>query len=81
MNVAAANIGTVPPPKHQAGEFVAYEAECKDVLRPLLSGMIEMAEKAGWKRGTVASSLMFLAAQHVSAASSGAANVTGTGKA
>jgi uncharacterized Ntn-hydrolase superfamily protein len=80
MNFVA-NVGTVPPPKHQAGEFVAYEAECKDVLRPLLHEMIEVAEKAGWKRRTVASALMFLAAQHVSAASSEAANGTGTGNA
>ena len=66
MNVVA-NVGTVPPPKHQAGEFVAYEAECKDVLRPVLDHMIDTAVKAGWQRRTVASALMFLAAQHVSA--------------
>jgi hypothetical protein len=78
MNFVA-NVGTVPPPKHQAGEFVAYEAECKDVLRPLLTEIIEMAEKAGWKRRTVASALMFLAAQHVSAPSSEAAKVPGMG--
>jgi hypothetical protein len=65
MNVVA-NVGTVPPPKHQAGEFVAYEAECKDVLRPVLDHLIDTAMKAGWRRRTVASALMFLAAQHVS---------------
>ncbi|MBX3582253.1 MAG: hypothetical protein KF810_10175 [Rhizobiaceae bacterium] len=65
MNVVA-NIGAVPSPKHRAGEIADYESECKNVLRPLLDGMIEMAEKAGWRRRTVASSLMFLAAQHVS---------------
>lgn len=68
MNVVA-NVGTVPSPKNQASEFLAYEAECKDVLRPLLNGMIEMAEKAGWRRRTVASAIMFLAAQQVSASS------------
>ena len=69
MNVVA-NVGTVPPPKHQAGEFVAYEAECKDVLRPVLNHMIDTAVKAGWRRRTVASALMFLAAQHLSASPS-----------
>ena len=69
MNVVA-NVGTVPPPKNQAGEFVAYEAECKDVLRPVLEHMIDTAVKAGWRRRTVASALMFLAAQHVSASPS-----------
>lgn len=72
MNVVA-NFGTVTAPKHKASDFLAYESECKDVLRPLLNGMIEMAEKAGWKRRTVASALMFLAAQHVSRTSSEAA--------
>lgn len=69
MNVVA-NVGTVPPPKHQAGEFVAYEAECKDVLRPVLDHLIDTAVKAGWRRGSVASALMYLAAQHVSASPS-----------
>ena len=69
MNVVA-NLGTVPPPKHQAGEFVSYEAECKDVLRPVLDHMIDTAVKAGWRRRTVAFALMFLATQHVSASPS-----------
>ena len=67
MNVVA-NVGTVPSPAHQASQFIAYETECKDVLRPLLDGLVEMAEQAGWRRRTVASALMFLAAQHVSRA-------------
>ena len=68
MNVLT-NIGAVPAPKKQASDLLAYEAECKEVLRPLLDGMIEMAEKAGWQRRTVASALMFLAAQQVSSGS------------
>jgi hypothetical protein len=60
----------VPSPRNQASEFLAYEAECRDVLRPVIDGMVEMAEKAGWSRRTVASALMFLAAQHVSASPS-----------
>ena len=66
MNVVA-NVGTVPPPKHQAGEFVAYEAECKDVLGPVLDHMIDTAVKAGWRRRTIASAFKFLAARHISA--------------
>lgn len=66
MNMVA-NVGTISSPKKEASEFLAYEAECKDVLKPVLDDMIEAAVKAGWRRRTVASALMFLAAQHVSA--------------
>jgi len=61
--------GTVPSPTHTASEFLAYETECRAALKPLLTGLLEKAESAGWNRRTVASTLMFLAAQHVSAAS------------
>lgn len=61
--------GTVPSPTHTAREFLAYETECRTALTPLLTGLLEKAESAGWNRRTVASTLMFLAAQHVSAAS------------
>ena len=66
MNMVA-NVGTISSPKNEASQFLAYEAECKDVLRPVLDHMIETAVKAGWRRRTIASALMFLAAQHVSA--------------
>jgi len=66
MNMVA-NVGTISPPKSEASEFLAYEAECKDVLGPVLDHMIDTAVKAGWRRRTVASALMFLSAQHVSA--------------
>jgi hypothetical protein len=66
MNMVA-NVGTISSPTTEAGEFLAYEAECKDVLKPVLDDMIEAAVKTGWRRRTVASALMFLAAQHVSA--------------
>jgi hypothetical protein len=69
MNVVA-NVGTISSPKNEASEFLAYETECKDVLRPVLDHMIDTAVKAGWRRRTVASALMFLAAQHVSASPS-----------
>ena len=52
---------------HTASEFLAYEAECRSALKPLLAGLLDAAESAGWNRRTVASTLMFLAAQHVSA--------------
>ncbi|MGS1097603.1 hypothetical protein ACVCNR_23985 [Aquamicrobium terrae] len=61
-------IGFVSPPIHSANEFVGYETECRSVLKPLLAGLLDMAESAGWDRRTVASALMFLAAQQVSAA-------------
>ncbi len=55
-------IETVASPTHPPGDFLAHESECQDVLQPLLLGLLDMAESAG----TAASSLMFLAAQHVS---------------
>ena len=63
------NTGSVPPPTHSASEFLAYETECRSALRPLLTGLLDTAVSAGWNRRTAASTLMFLAAQHVSAAS------------
>lgn len=58
---------TVPAPTHPATEFLAYEAECRSVLKPLLAGLLDAAESAGWNRRTAASTLMFLAAKQVSA--------------
>ena len=69
MNMLA-NVGSISSPKSEASDFLAYEAECKDVLRPLLDHMIETAVTAGWRRRTVASALMFLAAQHITASQS-----------
>jgi hypothetical protein len=62
-------LGNVPAPTHAANEFLAYETECRSALNPLLDGLLDMAEAAGWSRRTAASTLMFLAAQHVSASS------------
>jgi hypothetical protein len=59
--------GSIPAPTHSASEFLAYEAECRSALKPLLAGLLDAAEAAGWNRRTVASTLMFLAAQQVSA--------------
>jgi hypothetical protein len=62
-------LGSVPAPTHAVNEFLAYETECRSALKPLLDGLLDMAEAAGWSRRTAASTLMFLAAQHVSASS------------
>jgi len=59
--------GSISAPTHPASEFLAYEAECRSALTPLLTGLLDAAESAGWNRRTVASTLMFLAAQQVSA--------------
>ncbi|OBQ94090.1 hypothetical protein [Mesorhizobium sp. AA23] len=59
--------GPVPAPTHEPSEFLAYEAECRTALQPLLAGLLDAAETAGWRRRTAASTLMFLAAQQVSA--------------
>ncbi|BCM18607.1 hypothetical protein [Mesorhizobium sp. J8] len=66
MNMMSGN-GSIPAPTHPASEFLAYEAECRSALKPLLAGLLDAAEAAGWSRRTVASTLMFLAAQQVSA--------------
>ncbi len=70
MNVMT-NTGSVPAPTHPASEFLAHEAECRSVLKPLLTDLLDMAEAAGWSRRTAASTLMFLAAKQVSEAASG----------
>jgi hypothetical protein len=66
MNMMSGD-GSIPAPTHPASEFLAYEAECRSALKPLLAGLLDAAEAAGWNRRTVASTLMFLAAQQVSA--------------
>lgn len=63
------DIGSVPTPTHSPSEFLAYETECRSALKPLLTGLLDMAVSAGWNRRTAASALMYLAAQQVSAAS------------
>jgi hypothetical protein len=67
-------VGIVPPPVHSAKEFLAYETECRSALKPLLDNLIDMAESAGWSRRATASTLMFLAAQHLSGSSAAPAD-------
>jgi hypothetical protein len=64
-------LGTVSGPKHPATEFLAYEGDCRAVLTPLFNRLLDMAESAGWNRRIVASTLMFLAAQQVTATKAG----------
>jgi hypothetical protein len=64
--------GSVAAPTHAQSEFISHEAECRSVLKPLLTGLLDMVETAGWKRRVAASVLMFLAAQQLSAASDSA---------
>lgn len=59
----------VQAPTYSASEFLNYEMECRSALAPLLGDLLERAVSAGWTRRTAASTLMFLAAQHVSNAS------------
>ncbi len=67
MNIMP-SINTVAPPTHPVSDFLAHEHECRDILRPWVENLLDKAVAAGWKRHTVASTLMFLSAQHVSAA-------------
>ena len=66
---APLGIGMVRAPTHTPKEFLAYESECRRVLKPAMTGLIDMAEAAGWNRRTVMSTLMFLAAQELSSTS------------
>jgi hypothetical protein len=66
---AMTDTGSIPVPTRSPSEFLAYETECRSALKPLLAGLLDMAVSAGWNRRTAASTLMFLAAQQVSAAS------------
>jgi hypothetical protein len=61
--------GSIAAPTHPESEFLAYETECRSALKPLLTRLLDTAESVGWSRRTAASTLMFLAAQHVSATS------------
>lgn len=65
-----ANFGAVASPKHSVKEFLDYEMDCREVLMPLLTDILDMAEAAGWERRTATSTLMFLAAQQLSTSSS-----------
>lgn len=67
---AMSGIGMLAKPTHPPSDVLAHQSECRDILRPWVKGLVDMAESAGWNRRTAASTLMFLAAHHVSAAES-----------
>lgn len=64
MNMMS-SITRIAPPTHPRTDF-AYETECKEVLAPQLSGLLEAAESAGWDRRKAAYTIMFLAAKELS---------------
>jgi hypothetical protein len=72
MNDVPGIVPGIASPTRPPSDFLAHETECRDVLRPWLEGVLKMAEVAGWNRRTAASTLMFLAAQHVSSAGTSA---------
>ncbi|MCX7304412.1 MAG: hypothetical protein NTV73_08730 [Hyphomicrobiales bacterium] len=51
----------------------AYEAECREALRPHLDAVLELAVKAGWNRDIAGFSLMYLSAKAVKPAERNAA--------
>jgi hypothetical protein len=58
------NITSIARPRHRPADL-HYEADCKAALDPVLRGLLDMAEAAGWDRRKAAYTLMFLAARHV----------------
>lgn len=48
----------------------AYHTECRFALEPSFTGLIRLAEKAGWERQQVTYSLMMLAAEALQAGNS-----------
>lgn len=67
MNILSSSNG-VAAPKHEPRDFLNYEVDCRATFKPLVDDLLDMAEQAGWERRIVASTIMFLAAQNVSAA-------------
>jgi hypothetical protein len=69
MNMMS-SIAKIASPTLPMTDF-AYEAECKVALGPPLLSLLEAAETAGWDRRKAAYTLMFLAAQQLSASGGG----------
>jgi len=44
-----------------------YETECRTVLSPLIDGLLDTVEQAGWDRRKAAYTIMFLSAQKLTA--------------
>ncbi|MER8798992.1 hypothetical protein NKH99_21955 [Mesorhizobium sp. M0854] len=60
------SFGKIAAPTRPKNDF-NYEADCRAALAPLVDGLLDMAESAGWDRGKAAYTLMFLSAQRVGA--------------
>ncbi|TGQ28817.1 hypothetical protein [Mesorhizobium sp. M00.F.Ca.ET.216.01.1.1] len=45
-----------------------YETECRAALGPLIDGLLDTAEQAGWNRRKAAYTIMFLSAQKLTTA-------------
>jgi hypothetical protein len=62
----------VDKPKNPT-KTAAYEAECREALRPHLDAVLDLAVKAGWNRDIASFSLMYLSAKAVNPAAKNAA--------
>jgi hypothetical protein len=62
--------GKIEAPTRPTTDF-NYETDCRAALAPLVEGLLDMAESAGWDRRKAAYTLMFLSAQRVGAGNEG----------
>ncbi|TIM08127.1 MAG: hypothetical protein E5Y62_17385 [Mesorhizobium sp.] len=60
------SFGKIAAPIRPKNDF-NYETDCRAALAPLVDGLLDMAEQAGWDRRKAAYTLMFLSAQRVGA--------------
>jgi hypothetical protein len=60
------SFGVIATPTLPKTDF-NYETECKAVLAPLVDGLLDAVESAGWDRRKAAYTLMFLSAQRLGA--------------
>ncbi|RWQ55703.1 hypothetical protein [Mesorhizobium sp.] len=60
------SFGRIAAPTRPKNDF-HYETDCRAALAPLVDGLLDMAEQAGWDRRKAAYTLMFLSAQRVAA--------------
>ena len=60
------SFGEIASPTLSKTDF-DYETECKAALAPLVDGLLDAAESAGWDRRKAAYTMMFLSAQKLGA--------------
>jgi hypothetical protein len=56
-----------------------YLTECRFALEPSFTGLVRLAEKAGWDRQQVTYSLMMLAAEALQASGTGSGDTSAEG--